>query len=127
MRLTSAYTRVARPHFEACPWCGVEIVDWFMEWYLPPEKGKVEDGELAMDCPDRACRRPVLYNPKDLKNKLIRALKGTVPVQRPIKGAMAWATDPSQGYSDLVSFLTNPGEQIRAKHFRSGYWKGVNV
>jgi len=48
-------------------------------------------------------------------------------VQRPITGAEQWATSPSQGYADLVSFLTNPGEQDRAKYFRSGYWPEINV
>lgn len=76
-----------------------------------------------MDCPHPECRRPVLW----VKGKLIRAPEGTRLVTRPVAGAEAWATDLSQGYPDLVSFLTHPGEQPRAAYFRSGYWPEINV
>jgi hypothetical protein len=111
------------PHFTHCLWCNAYIWDWFVEWYLPPEKEGVEKGQLAMDCPHPDCRRPVLW----IKLKLDRAPDGTMLVQRPIAGAEKWATSPSQGYPDLVTFLTSPGEQERAKYFRSGYWPQINV
>jgi hypothetical protein len=111
------------PHFAECPWCNAYIWDWFAEWYLEPEKTEVGSGRLAMDCPHPDCRRPVLWIRPDLH----RAPEGTEPVQRPIAGAEEWATNRSQGYPDLVSFLTNPGDQDRAKYFRSGYWPEINV
>ena len=111
------------PHFEHCPWCNTYIWDWFAEWYLQPQKAEVESGRVAMDCPNPDCRRPVLW----VKLKLLRAPVDAVAAIRPIAGAEKWATSSSQGYLDLVSFLTNLGEQDRAKYFRSGYWPQINV
>jgi hypothetical protein len=116
------------PHFKNCPWCNSYIWDWFVEWYLPPVRGEVANGRVAMDCPNHDCGRPVLYIQKNKPDQqLVGASGGTIPVKRPIEGATKWATDPSQGYPDLISFLTNPGEQDRARFFRSGYWEGINV
>jgi hypothetical protein len=88
------------PHFTHYPWCDAYIWDSFQEWHLSPEYEETKAGRWAMDCPHPGCR---------------------------ITGAGEWATDVSQGYSDLVSFLTNPDEQERAKYFRSGYWPEINV
>jgi hypothetical protein len=111
------------PHFEYCPWCSNYIWDWFQEWYLAPEYEETKHGRLAMDCPHPDCRRPVFL----IRGKLVKAPEVTEPVKRPIAGAEKWATDASQCYPDLVAFLTNPGEQDRAKYFRSGYWPEMNV
>lgn len=116
-------TRDEMPHFLHCPWCQAYIWDWFGEWYLEPEKSAIFSGKLAMDCPHPDCRRPVLWIGRDLQ----RAPAGAEAVKRPVAGAERWATDPSQGYSDLVSFLTNPGEQDRAVFSRSGYWPEIRV
>ncbi len=76
-----------------------------------------------MDCPDHECRRPVLR----IKGQLYRAPEGMKPVMRLIEGAERWVALSGGIYPDLVSFLTNPGEHNRAKHFRSGYWPQINV
>lgn len=111
------------PHGEFCPWCNLKIADWFIEWSLEPQKTEVGAGRLAMDCPNRECRRPVFWS----KRSVIKAPDNTVPAIRPIAGAERWAINPSQGYLDLVSFLTDPKDQDRAQFFRSGYWPQINV
>jgi hypothetical protein len=124
MRLTSTYTRVAVPKYEFCPWCGTEIADWFLEWY--PKEGQYEDirdGKLAMDCPVRGCRKPVLMN----KGKIVPAPQGTEPAIRPIEGAERWLKVTNSMWPDLKDFLVDPDEQPRTKYFRSGYWPEINV
>jgi hypothetical protein len=112
------------PHFTNCPWCNTYIWDWFHEWYPKQEHDAISAGEPAMDCPNPDCRRPVTIN----KGMLVQAPPGLKVVQRSIIQAADWATNPTYGnYQTLEDFLTNPGVQMRAKHFRSGYWPQVNV
>jgi len=62
-----------------------------------------------------------------IKAKLYRALEDMDPARRPIEGAERWVALSNGLYADLVSFLTAPAEQNRAKYFRSGYWPQINV
>jgi len=112
------------PHFTHCPWCNTYIWDWFHEWYPETQFDEIKFGRLAMDCPNPGCRHPVTMN----KGILIQAPSDLPVAQRSILRAEEWATDPRYGnYPTLVDFLTNLGEQPRAKYFRSGYWPQINV
>jgi len=123
MRLTSEHTRVAMPNSVNCPWCGIMIGDWFIEWYPKQQYEDIRDGKLPMDCPNSVCRKPVLMN----KGKLKQAPKEMEAAVRPVSGALHWLQVTNAPYPDLVSFLTEPAEQNRTKFFRSGYWEGINV
>lgn len=111
------------PHSTDCPWCNVRIGDWFIEWYLQPQYDEIKNGQLPMDCPNHDCRKPVLV----IKGKLIKASVDMKPAPRPIEGAERWVALSRGLYPNLVSFLTAPVEQNRAKYFRSGYWPQINV
>lgn len=52
------------PHGKKCPHCGKKAWDWFLEWYLQPERSAIFKGQAAMDCP--WCRGPVLYQNDDI-------------------------------------------------------------
>jgi hypothetical protein len=112
------------PHFTDCPWCNAYIWDWFLEWYLRPQQEEMGNGRLAMDCPNPECRRPVTIH----KARVVRARDDLPVAKRSLIQAEKWATDPTFGnHPTLEDFLTNPGEQPRAGHFRSGYWPQINV
>jgi hypothetical protein len=109
------------PHFTPCPWCNILIMDWFHEWYPKAQYEQIKLGQLAMDCPDHECRRPVTLN----KGKVVPA-QSLVTAERILTQAETWAVQ-QQGYPTLEAFLTHPDEQPRAKYFRSGYWLQINV
>jgi hypothetical protein len=111
------------PKFERCPWCGTEINDWFMEWYPQDEFDKIKNGDLPMDCPATACRRPVLMK----KAKLYKANIDAKAAVRSIERAQAWLKVTHSPWPTLEDFLTDPSEQDRTKYFRSGYWPTINV
>ena len=88
-----------------------------------------------MDCPRHDCRLPVFM----IKGKLSpvpvgmtpdpatmkQILADVVPNIRSAEKANDWAIRSK--WQSLEEFLTDPTQQPRAIHFRSGYWPHINV
>lgn len=121
MILTKSYTRItARPWSEYCPRCGAEVVDWFLEWYLPQDQKKIAHHEAAMDCP--FCHEGVMFD----RQFLVRPYKNVPILKRDFHQAERWAE--LNGYATLEDYLFS-GELEqgfdRSEPFREGYWPQV--
>jgi hypothetical protein len=117
MRLTSHFSRVAMPHFESCPHCHREVVDWFFEWYPADERKEIAEGRSAMDCP--WCLKGVTLSRLKINQNPSRL---AVPVlKRSRNEAEKWAH--LLGYIDLEDFFEDPQEKPRAEPFLGKrYW-----
>jgi hypothetical protein len=108
------------PHAKKCPHCKKKVWDWFMEWYLQPQKGEIFRGQAAMDCP--WCRGPVVYDYKT--QELTPAPPSMSVYQRDERQATLTAM---KSYPTLEDFLVSPLERKVATPFRLRYWPDIDL
>jgi hypothetical protein len=80
------------PHKE-CPYCGVLLEDWHLEWYVLNAQRAIVEGKAAMECPQ--CRSGVGTDGWEVKP----TLPDVVVLSRDLAKAASWARTQSRAKS----------------------------